>query len=104
MITDQGSEFRGEFSTLLAAQQITHRTSFREHPQSDGLSERMVQTLKKSLRKCLLERGSEEWDELLPYVAMGYRLSKQKSLGYSPYYLIFGRHPIFQASIQDLEE
>ena len=38
--------------------------------------------------------GGEDWDELLPYVAMGYRMSKQKSLGYSPYFLMFGRDPI----------
>ena len=35
---------------------------------------------------------------------MGYRLSKQKSLGYSPYFMLFGREPIFQARIQDEEE
>ena len=64
----------------------------------------MVQTMKKALRKCLLEGGGEQWNELLPYVAMGYRLCKQKSLGYSPYFMRFGREPIFQARIQDEEE
>ena len=38
--------------------------------------------------------GGKDWDELLSYVAMGYRMSKQKSLGYSPYFLMFGRDPI----------
>ena len=35
---------------------------------------------------------------------MGYRLSEQKSLGYSPYFMLFGREPIFQSRIQDEEE
>ena len=60
----------------------------------------MVQTMKRALRKCHLDNGGEEWDEPLPYVAMGYRMSKQKALGYSPYFLVFGRDPIFQSRLQ----
>ena len=71
--------------------------SFREHPQSDGLAERMVQTMKRALRKCLCDGGGQQWDELLPCSAMGYRMSKQKSVGYSPYFLMFGRY--FRAGI-----
>ena len=36
-------------------------------------------------------------------VAMGYIMTVQKSLGYSPYYILFGRHPIFPAKIQECE-
>ena len=53
--------------------------------------------MKRSLRKSLCDGGGLRWDELLPYVAMGYRMSTQKSLGYSPYFMLFGRDPIFQA-------
>ena len=55
------------------------------------------QTMKRSLRKSLCDGGGLRWDELPPYVAMGYKMSTQKSLGYSPYFLLFGRDPIFQA-------
>lgn len=41
---------------------------------------------------------------ILPYVSMGYRMIVKKSLGYSPYYVPFGRHPNFQAKIQDMED
>ena len=60
--------------------------------------------MKRALRKCLLDNGGEEWDELLPYVAMGYRMSKQKAVGYSPYFLMFGRDPIFQSRLQKSQE
>ena len=53
--------------------------------------------MKRSLRKSLCDGGGLRWDELLPYVAMGYGMSTQKSLGYNPYFLLFGRDPIFQA-------
>ena len=35
---------------------------------------------------------------------MGYRMSKQKALGYSLYFLMFGRDPIFQSRLQHLQE
>ena len=94
----------GEFQTLLNKHEITHRLASREHPQSDGLAERMVQTMKRALRKCLLDGGGVDWDELLPYIAMGYRMTKQKAVGYSPYFLMFGRDPIFQSRLQHLQE
>ena len=93
VLTDQGKEFQGAFRTLLKNQQITHRLASREHPQSDGLAERMMQTLKNGLRKVLLERSRIEWDLYMPYIAMGYRMSKHAAVGYSPYYLLYGRHP-----------
>ena len=81
VITDQGGEFQGEFDALLNKHEITHRLASRDHPQSDGLAERMVQTMKWALRKCMCDVGGENWEELLPYVAMGYRMSKQKAVG-----------------------
>ena len=75
VLTDQGSEFKGDFQTLLSQHEITNRLASREHPQSDGLAKRMVQTMKRALRKCLLDGGGKDWDEIFPYVAMGYRMS-----------------------------
>ena len=103
VITDQRSEFEGTFHTLLNQHHITHRTAGREHPQSDGLAERLVQTLKSALRKNLLSRHRQDWDLYLPYIAMGYRMTKQASTACTPYYLTYGRHPLFQANNQDAE-
>ena len=89
----------------MSKQEITHRVISRDNPQGDGLAERMVQTLKQSLRKCLLDhKWGMPWDSILPYVAMGYRVSKQKSTGYSPYFLLYGREPLFPSSIQHVDE
>ncbi len=60
----------------------------------------MVQTCKKGLWKIYLSRNKEDWALALPYIAMGYRMSKHASLyHFSPYFLLFGKHPIPPSSI-----
>jgi hypothetical protein len=41
-LTDQGLEFKGEFQDLLDHALIDHCRTSRDHPQADGLVERMV--------------------------------------------------------------
>jgi len=60
----------------------------------------MVQTCKKGLRKICLTKNKEDWDLALLYITMGYRMSKHASLfHFSPYFLLFGKHPIPPSSI-----
>jgi hypothetical protein len=99
-LTNQGSKFRGEFQDLLDHVFINHRRTSRDHPQAYGLVERMVQTCKKRLWKICLTRNKEDWDLALPYIAMGYRMSKHVSFShFSLYFLLFGRHPFPPSSI-----
>ncbi len=94
-LIDQGSKFRGEFQDLLDHALIDHRQTSRDH-----LPERMVQTCKKGLWKICLTRNKEDWDLALPYITMGYRMSKHASLSdFSPYFLLFGKQPIPPSSI-----
>ncbi len=99
-LTNQGSKFKGKFQDLLDHALINHRRTSRDHPQVDGLAERMVQTCKKGLQKICLTKNKEDWDLALPYIAMGYRMSKHASFShFAPYFLFFGRHPIPPSSI-----
>jgi hypothetical protein len=60
----------------------------------------MVQTCKKGLQKICLTGNKEDWDLTLPYIAMGYMMSKHASLfHFSPYFLLFGKHPIPPSSV-----
>jgi hypothetical protein len=60
----------------------------------------MVQTCKKGLWKICLTKNKKDWDLALPYIAMGYMMSKHVSLShFSPYFLLFARHPIPPFSI-----
>jgi hypothetical protein len=101
VLTDQGEEFQDEFAELLTKLLIDHRLSSRDHPQSDGLAERMVQTVNEALRKYVLKSDRHHWDVQLCWIAMGYRMSRQNSLaGYSHYFLLFGRWPIIGTAIR----
>ena len=64
----------------------------------------MVQIMKGGLRKCVLDGGEEQGNEILPYIAMGHRMSKQKSRNYSPSFLMFERDTIIQSRFQKLQE
>jgi transposase InsO family protein len=52
VLTDQGREFLGEFQTLCEQAMIDHRTTSRDHPEANGLAERMVQTVKRTAKFC----------------------------------------------------
>ena len=90
--TDLRRELRGEFRDLKAKHEMTHRLASREHPQVDGLAERLVRTMRRGLRKCLLHGEGQQWDRLLPYIDMGCRLLRQKSIGYSQFFSLVFSH------------
>jgi transposase-like protein len=63
VLTDQGTEFKGNFQDLLNRCLIDHYITSRDHPQADGLAERLVQTVKRALRKYGLQIGHvSDWD------------------------------------------
>jgi hypothetical protein len=63
---------------------VDHRATSTYHPQADGLRERIVQVVKRALRKWCLWHPAKEWDVYLPWVPMGYNFSTQAALGVSP--------------------
>ncbi|KAA0043135.1 reverse transcriptase [Cucumis melo var. makuwa] len=63
-------------------------TSF--HLQTDGQSERTIQTLEDMLRACVLQlKGS--WDTHLPLMEFAYNNNYQSSIGMAPYEALYGR-------------
>ncbi len=55
---------------------------------------------KKGLWKICFTRNKKDWDLALPYIAMGYRMSKHiSSFHFSLYFLLFGKHPIPPSSV-----
>ncbi|WRX18518.1 Integrase [Theobroma cacao] len=66
------------------------RFSIAFHPQTDGQSEKTIQTLEDMLRACVIDfTGS--WNRHLPLVEFGYNNSFQSSIGMAPYEALYGR-------------
>lgn len=66
VVTDRGGEFGGAFQQCLDAALIDHISTSAYHPQANGLSERVVQVVKRALWKWCLRHAAEEWDIYLP--------------------------------------
>nr|GEW26515.1 putative nucleotidyltransferase, ribonuclease H [Tanacetum cinerariifolium] len=60
------------------------------HPETDGQTERTIQTLKDMLRSCALE-WTGNWDEYLCLMEFAYNKSWHASIKAAPYELLYGR-------------
>ncbi|GKG00146.1 putative nucleotidyltransferase, ribonuclease H, partial [Tanacetum coccineum] len=60
------------------------------HPQTDGQSDRTIQTLEDMLRACALE-WTGSWDEYLCLVEFAYNNSWHASIKAAPFELLYGR-------------
>ena len=60
------------------------------HPQTDGQSERMIQTLEDMLRMCVMDLGGS-WDDHLPLVEFSYNNSYHSSIEMAPYEALYRR-------------
>jgi hypothetical protein len=95
---DNGSHFQGEFLVQLKAWGMDRVRIAPYNPQANGLVERCIQTLKGSLSRTALQR-TDTWDEQLPWTLLAYRNVLQKSTGYTPYSLVFGRQMMLPEQI-----
>ncbi|GJY56447.1 putative reverse transcriptase domain-containing protein [Tanacetum coccineum] len=60
------------------------------HPQTDGQSERTIQTLEDMLRACAIDFGGN-WDTHLPLVECSYNNNYHSSVKYAPFEALYGR-------------
>ena len=60
------------------------------HPQTDGQSERTIQTLEDMLRACVIDFG-KSWDTHLPLVEFSYNNSYHTSIKAAPFEALYGR-------------
>ena len=68
---------------------VDHRINSPYHPQTNGLDERMNQTLVHALNKLTTEEG--QWDQFIDAALYAYRISIQDSSQLSPFVLLYGR-------------
>ncbi|KAL0285964.1 UNVERIFIED_CONTAM: Transposon Ty3-G Gag-Pol polyprotein [Sesamum calycinum] len=81
------SHFWGSLQRALGTK-LHFSTAF--HPQTDGQSERTIQTLEDMMRASVIEfRGN--WDDHLPLMEFAYNNSFHSSVGMAPYEALYGR-------------
>ncbi|GJR35835.1 putative reverse transcriptase domain-containing protein [Tanacetum coccineum] len=73
------------------------------HPQTDGQSERTIQTLEDMLRACVIDFGGS-WDVHLPLADFSYNNSYHSSIRCAPFEALYGRKcrsPVLWAEIEE---
>ncbi|GJT02302.1 putative reverse transcriptase domain-containing protein [Tanacetum coccineum] len=91
IISDRDSRFTSRFWQSIQEALGTHLDmSTAYHPQTDGQSERTIQTLEDMLRACVLDFGGS-WDVHLPLVEFSYNNSYHSSVRCAPFEALYGR-------------
>lgn len=91
IVSDRDPRFTSEFwKSLQEALGSKLRLSSAYHPQTDGQTERTIQSLEDLLRACVLEQGGS-WDSHLALIEFTYNNSFHSSIGMAPFEALYGR-------------
>ena len=89
--SDRGTEFVNELVRTLCQQyKIRHIITTVYHPQGNGLTERVNQTVKNTLAKAVQSQGGD-WDLYLSSALFAIRTMKQETTKFTPFELTYGR-------------
>jgi hypothetical protein len=91
IVSDRDSCFTSRFwNALQAALGTKFNFSTAFHPQTDGQSERAIQTPEDMLKSCVMQfKGN--WDEHLALMECAYNNNFHSSLGVAPYEALYGK-------------
>ncbi|KAK3250403.1 hypothetical protein CYMTET_40214 [Cymbomonas tetramitiformis] len=94
-LVDGGKEFEGEVEQLCRDCLIDRRVTSPDSPEGNGLTERVVRTMKFCFKKLALEKGLDyEWDEQLWPLVLSYNAARQESTGVAPFTLLFAQEAV----------
>ena len=94
LVSDRGSHFLNEaIEELTKLFQINHRKTTPYHPQTNGLAERVNQTLVQILRKTVVD-SKRDWDSKLTAALWAYRTTYKVTTRMTPFALMYGLEAI----------
>ncbi|GJR18347.1 putative reverse transcriptase domain-containing protein [Tanacetum coccineum] len=103
IISDRDGRFVSQFWQSLQeafGTQLDMSTAY--HPETDGQSERTIQTLEYMLRACVIDFG-KGWDRHLPLIEFSYNNNYHTSIKAAPFEALYGRKcrsPICWADVE----
>ena len=101
--SDRGTEFCNDLITELnRTYRMQHIKTTAYHPQGNGLTERMNQTIKNTLSKLI--DTYDNWDHWLSSALFAIRTAPQKTTTFSPFELVYGRLPNRGVPSQDMRQ
>jgi len=104
IVSDRGSIFTSQFWTALSKSlNLKERLSTSFHPQTDGQTERMNQTVEQYLR-IYCNYHQDNWSELLSLAEFSYNNVRQSTTGCSPFYANYGYHPRFTIDLNEFKK
>src|SRR6201996_6517394 len=93
IISDRDSRWSNSFwGELCKLMNIKRALTTSYHPQADGQTEVLNQTLEIALR-CYVNPLRNNWDEYVGPFALSYNTSKHTATGFSPAFLLYGYEP-----------
>ena len=99
LVTDNAPTFKyGALVNMCESMgiQLVHSTSY--YPQVNGLADSSNKILVRIIRK-LLENNQKSWDSKLKFSLWDDRVSDKRSIGTSPFKLLYGTQSIFSIQL-----
>ncbi|CAO3619736.1 unnamed protein product [Cunninghamella blakesleeana] len=102
IVSDRGPQFNSDFwKSFNKSLGTTVSLSSAFHPESDGQTERLNQTMEQYLR-CYANYKQDNWVGLLPLAEFSYNNSEHSSIKKSPFYANYGHHPSIDFHLPEL--
>lgn len=95
LLTDQGRNFVSSlFQNVCKFLRIEKLQTTPYHPETNGMIERSHRVFNDTIA-FYVNKTQQDWDEWVPYALMAYRFNIHTSTGFSPFFALYGRDPVF---------
>lgn len=95
LVSDRASTFTSEaFRAFCRKLEIQQHLAIPYHSKGNGATERTFRTFHNMVSKHV-NKTHTDWDQILPYMTFVYNTTVHDTTGETPFFLIFGRDPVF---------